>query len=187
MTPATFKSCCDLIALDGKPLTDPELAIAFCCTWRMDPALKAGSRQISPSIRNHLPMPSATASWPRPPKRSANGARRTGGGRHDTARAGLHPPPPWPTNRRPPTRTPCIRMVLDTDIPWAKDWKEGYPLPDVACIIAALYRQPQIHGCHRRAGPAPHQCRHPRHHAPDPPLYRAVNRAARRSGKPKKP
>ena len=34
-------------------------------------------------------------------------------------------------------------MVLDTDIPWAKDWKEGYPLPDVACIIAALYRQPE--------------------------------------------
>ena len=54
MTPATFKSCCDLIALDDKPLTDPELAVAFCCTWRMIQHCKAGTREISPSIRNHL-------------------------------------------------------------------------------------------------------------------------------------
>jgi hypothetical protein len=54
MTPATFKSCCDLIALDDKPLSGPELAIAFCCTWRMIQHYKAGTREIRQNVRNHL-------------------------------------------------------------------------------------------------------------------------------------
>jgi hypothetical protein len=54
MTPATFKSCCGLLAVDDKPLSDPELAIAFCCTWRLIQHCKAGTREISPNVRNHL-------------------------------------------------------------------------------------------------------------------------------------
>lgn len=54
MNSSTFKSCCDLLTLDDKPLTDADLAVVLCCTWRMVQHCKNGTRQISPSIRNHL-------------------------------------------------------------------------------------------------------------------------------------
>ena len=54
MTPARFKIACASIALAGKTLNAPEIAIALRCKVRMVQHYRAGTWPVPPEVRDKL-------------------------------------------------------------------------------------------------------------------------------------